>query len=345
MQREEQGVAVIDAGRIGAMRARLAANHLRSCTPIAVVLLLVDAIAHAQGYPAKPIRWIVPFAPGGPSDLLARTVGQKLTDAWGQQVLIDNRAGANGVVGSELAAKSAPDGYTLLSGTSGTHGINASLYAKLPYDTVGDFAPITRVGQVPFALVAHPSLPARTVNELIRLARLQPGRISYASGGSPSQLAAELFKSMARVDLLHVPYKGAAVAITDVIGGQVSITFGGVALAAPQVKEGRLRALAVTGSRRSSVLPEVPTVAESGVPGYEVSTWYGAFAPGGTPHAIVARINAEIVRIMQLPEVRERLLSQAFEPLADTPERFAALVRAEIVKWARVVKESGARAD
>jgi tripartite-type tricarboxylate transporter receptor subunit TctC len=299
----------------------------------------------AQNYPNKPIRWVVPFAPGGPSDLLVRTIGQKLTAAWGQPVVADNRSGANGAVGSELVAKSAPDGYTLLIGSNGTHGINASLYAKLPYDTINDFAPITRVGQVPFVLVAHPSLPARTVGELIRLARLKPGQISYASGGSPSHLAGELFKSMARVDLLHVPYKGASLAITDVIGGQVSLTFGGIALAAQQINAGRLRALAVTGMRRSPVMPEVPTVAESGVPGYEVSTWYGVFAPGATPRVIVERINAEIVKVMELPDVRERLLGQAFEPLADTPQQFAALVRAEIVKWAKVVKESGARAD
>lgn len=298
-----------------------------------------------QSYPSKPVRWIVPFAAGGPSDLLVRLIGQKLTDAWGQPVLADNRGGANGVVGSELAAKSAPDGYTILLGTNGTHGINASLFAKLPYDTISDFAPITRIGQVPFLLVAHPSLPARTVPELIKLARLKPGQISYASGGSASQLAAELFKSMARVDMLHVPYKGASVAITDVIGGQVSITFGGVALALPQVKAGRLRALAVTGSGRSAVVPDVPTVGESGVPGYEVSTWYGVFAPSATPRAIVERINAEIVKSVQTPDVKERLRSQAFEPLADTPEQFAALVRTEIVKWAKVVKESGARVE
>jgi tripartite-type tricarboxylate transporter receptor subunit TctC len=288
---------------------------------------------------------IVPFAPGGASDLLARTVGQKLTAAWGQQVIVDNRGGANGAVGCELAAKSAPDGYTLLIGSNGTHGINASLYAKLPYDTVADFAPITRIAQVPFLLVAHPSLPVRSVGDLVRLAQARPGQISYASGGSPSLLAAELFRKMAHVDLLHVPYKGASAAIADVIGGQVSLTFGGVALAVPQVQAGRLRALAVTGSRRSAVVPDVPTVIESGVPGYEVSTWYGLFAPGATPRDVVAKINSEIVRIAQMPDVRERLLGQAFEPLTDTPARFTALVRAEIVKWGVIVQESGARAD
>ncbi|MBI2296922.1 MAG: tripartite tricarboxylate transporter substrate binding protein [Betaproteobacteria bacterium] len=315
------------------------------------VLALACALAGgalAQGtgaFPGRPVRLIVPFAPGGPSDLLARTIGQKLTETWGQQVLVDNRPGANGVLGTELAAKSPPDGRTLLLGTSGTHGINASLFPKLPYDTVNDFAPVTRLAQVPFVLVAHPSLPVRSVKELMQLARARPGEISCASGGSPSQLAAELFKSMARVDLLVVPYKGAAPAITDVIAGQVSLTFGGMALAMPQVKAGRLRALAVTGARRSPALPEAPTVAEAGVPGYEVTTWYGVLAPGGTPPQLVERINGAIVKVLQSPDVRERLLGQAFEPLADMPEQFAALIRSEVAKWAKVVKDAGVRVD
>lgn len=299
----------------------------------------------AQPYPSKPIRIVVPFAPGGPSDILARTVGQKLTESWGQPVIADNRGGANGSVGAELVAKSAPDGYTLLLGTSGTHGINASLYAKPAYDAVNDFAPLTRIGQVPFLLVAHPSLPVRSARDLVALARSRPGQLSYASGGSASLLAAELFRSMAQIKLLNVPYKGAAAAITDVIGGQVPLTFSGVALALPHVQSGRLRALGVTGRGRSPLLPEVPAITESGVPGYEVSTWYGLFAPAATPRALVERLNAELVRILRLPDVRERLASLAFEPLADTPAEFTAVVRAEVVKWATVVKESGARPD
>ncbi len=313
-----------------------------------VVTVLMIALAMpcvAQTYPAKAVRIIVPFAPGGPSDLLARMYGQKLSAAWGQPVLIDNRGGANGVLGTEAAAKSAPDGYTLSVGSNGTHGINASLFAKLPYDTVKDFAPVTRLAQVPFIAVAHPSLPARNIGELLRLAHSRPGQITCSSGGSPSQLAAELFKRMAGVNLLVVPYKGAALAVTDVVAGQISMTFAGVALAVPQVRAGRLRALGVTGAARSPVASDIPTIREAGVAGFEVTTWYGLFAPAGTPAAIVERINHDVIKASELADVRERLLAQAFEPLADTPAAFDQLIRAEISKWARVVTASGARAE
>lgn len=312
---------------------------------IASATIVTTTPSLAQSYPAKPVRIIVPFAPGGPSDLLARTFGQKLSAAWGQPVVVDNRGGASGVLGTEAAAKSAPDGYTLLVGSNGTHGINASLYPRLPYDTVKDFAPITRLAQVPFIVVAHPSVPATNVRELVRLARARPSQVSCSTGGSPSQLAAELFRSMSGIRLLVVPYKGAALAIGDVIGGQVSMTFAGVALALPQVQAGRLRALGVTGPSRSAVAPDVPTVSEAGVPGFEVTTWYGLFAPAGTPAAVVERLNGDVIKAGQLADVRERLLTQAFEPLADTPAAFDQLIRAEISKWARVVKESGARVE
>jgi tripartite-type tricarboxylate transporter receptor subunit TctC len=308
----------------------------------AIALMPLATLAQ---YPVKPIRIIVPFGPGGPSDILARTVGQKLTEAWGQQVLIDNRPGANGIVGSELVAKSAPDGYTLVMGTNGTHGINASLYAKLPYDTLKDFAPVTRVGQAPYVLVAHPSLPVRTVKELVRLARTKPGEITFASGGSPSQLAAELFKRTARIDVVVVPYKGNAPAVTAVVSGEVSLVFGGIAQSAPLVKGGRLRALGVASLQRSPVMPEVPTIAESGLPGFVAGAWYGLLAPAGTPRAVVERINGEILRILRLPDVQQRLRAEAYELPADTPDEFAALIRAEIAKWASVVKEAGLRPD
>jgi tripartite-type tricarboxylate transporter receptor subunit TctC len=311
---------------------------------VAATAALFTLPAMAQ-YPIKPIRIIVPFGAGGPSDLLARMTGQKLTEAWGQQVLIDNRPGANGVLGSELAAKSAPDGYTLLMGTNGTHGMNASLYPKLPYDTIKDFAPITRIGLAPFVLVAHPSLPARSVKELIQLARARPGEITAASGGSPSQLAAELFKRTARIDVVVVPYKGNAPAVSAVISGEVSLVFGGIAQSAPQVKAGRLRALGVASQHRSPVMPEVPTVSESGLPGFEASAWYGLLAPGATPRAIVERINVEVVRIVQSAEVAKRLRGEAFELPLDTPDQFAAVIRTEIAKWANVVKEAGIRAN
>ena len=315
--------------------------HLCAFLPACVLAIC----AGAQPYPARPIRIIVPFGPGGPSDLLARTVGQKMTESWGQQVLIDNRPGANGIVGSELTAKSAPDGYTLVMATNGTHGINASLFPRLPYDTIEDFAPITRLGQAPYLLVAHPSLPVRSAKELIQFARGRPGTITFAAGGSPSQLAAELFKRTAKIDLVVVPYKGNAPAVTAVMSGEVTLVFGGIAQSVPQVRAGRLRALGVASLKRSPVLAEAPTISESGLPGFEAGAWYGLLAPGATPRAIVERLNGEVVRILRLPDVQQRLQAEAFELPADTPEQFAAVIRAELVKWAPIVKESGVKPE
>ena len=304
---------------------------------------------HAQqsnpGYPAKPIRVIVPFGPGGPSDFLVRNLGQKITESWGQQLLIDNRTGANGVVGTELLARSAPDGYTLGLATNGTHGINASLFAKLPYDTVKDFAPVTRIGLAPYVLVAHPSLPARSVKDVVALARARPGEITWSCGGSPSQLAAELFKKSAGINVIVVPYKGNAPAVTAAISGEVSLSFGNVAQSVPQVKAGRLRALGVGSLQRSTVMPEVPTVAESGLPGFEAGAWYGVLAPAATPRAIIERLNGELVRILRLPDVQQRLRNEAYDVIADTPDQFAAAIRAEIAKWAPIVKQAGLRAE
>jgi tripartite-type tricarboxylate transporter receptor subunit TctC len=308
-------------------------------------LLLGNACAVAQAFPAKPIRVIIPFGPGGPSDFLARTVGQKLTEALGQQLLIDNRGGANGIVGSELAAKAPPDGYTLVLATNGTHGINASLFPKLPYDTVRDFAPITRLGHAPYLLVAHPSLPVRSVKELIALAKARPGEMAWSAGGSPSQLGAELFKRTAKINVVVVPYKGNAPAVTAVISGEVQLVFGGIAQSAPQVKAGRLRALGVASRQRSPVVPEVPTVHESGLPNFEAGAWYGLLAPGGTPRPIIDRLHTEIVRVLRLPEIQQRLRGEAFEIPADTPDQFAAVIRAELAKWAPIVRESGVRPD
>jgi tripartite-type tricarboxylate transporter receptor subunit TctC len=312
---------------------------------VAACIAFIAGAAAAQTYPSRPIRIIVPLAPGGPSDLLARTVGQKLTEAWGQQVIVESRAGANGVVGSEFVARSAPDGYTLIMGTSGTHGINASLYPRLSYDAIRDFAPIARIGYAPYLLVSHPSLPVRTVKDLVQLAGARPGQITWASGGSVSQLAADLFKSMAKINVIVVPYKGNSLAIAATIAGETSLIFGGIAQAVPQVKGGRLRALAVSGTTRSAVVPEVPTVNESGLPGYDSGSWYGLLAPAGTPRAIVERLNAEVIRILALPEVRSRLAAEAFDVPADTPDQFAAVIRAEVAKWAKVVKETGAQAN
>lgn len=307
----------------------------------AMAVAIGAASVTAQIYPTKPVRIVVPFGPGGPSDLLARVFGQKLAEAWGQQFIVENRGGANGMVGAEIVAKSPPDGYTLVLGTNGTHGMNSSLFAKVPYDPVRDFAPITRLALQYFLLVSHPSLPARSVQELIQLARARPGQIAWAYGGAPTQLGAELFKKEAKVNVLVVPYKGNAPAVTSVVSGEAQVVFGGIAQAGPLVKAGRLRALGVAGAQRSQVLPEVPTIAESGLPGFEVSAWYGLLAPAGTPRVIVERLNAEMMRVLKLPEVQQRLRSEAFETPSDTPEGMATVIRAELGKWASVVKEAG----
>ena len=294
----------------------------------------------------KPaLRIVVPLAPGGPSDLVARIVGQKMSEAWGQQVIVDNRTGANGIVGSEIVARSAPDGYTLLMGTTGTHGINASLYPKLPYDTVRDFSPIARVGVSNYVLVAHPALPVSNVQELVRLARLKPGEITWSSGGSVSQLAAELFKRMAQINVVIVPYKGNALAVAATLSGEVSLIFGGIAQSMPMIKAGKLRALGMSGVQRSPLMPDVPTIAQSGVAGFEAGSWYGLLAPAATPRVIVERLNREVQRILHLSDVRDRLKKEAFDIPNDTPERFATYISGDVIKWARVVKESGIKPE
>jgi tripartite-type tricarboxylate transporter receptor subunit TctC len=320
--------------------------HAMKAGAVALCCCVIGS-AFAQGsapqYPVRPIRIVVPLAAGGPSDLLARLIGQKMTEAWGQQVIVDNRPGANGIVGSDIVAKSPPDGYTLVMGTNGTHGINASLYQKMPYDTLRDFAPIARTGIASYVLVAHPSLPVRSVKELIALAKARPGELTWASGGSPSQLSAELFKRTANIDVVVVPYKGNALAVGAVTGGQVYLVWGGIAQAAPLIRAGMLRPLAVGSNRRSPVLPDVPSMEESGLPGFRAGAWYGLLAPAGTPRAIVDRLNAEVVRILKLPDVRERLAKEAFELPYETPDEFAAIIRGEVEKWAKVVKEANLR--
>lgn len=319
--------------------------QLRDFLGVFALLLLCTAPSGAQQYPTKPLRVIVPFAPGGPSDFLIRNIGQKLTEAWGQQVIVDHRTGANGVVGAELTARAAPDGYTLGMATNGTHGINASLFGKLPFDTVKDFAPVTRFGFAPYLLIAHPSLPARGVKGLIALARSRPGEITWSFGGSPSQLAAELFKSTAGINIIVVPYKGNSLAVTAVLSGEVSLTFGNIAQSVPQVKAGRVRALAVASLKRSTVMSEVPTVAEAGFPGFEGGAWYGLLAPAATPRAVIDRLNGEILRILKLPDIQQRLRNEAYDIYGDTPEQFAAAIRAEVAKWAPIVKQAGLRLE
>jgi tripartite-type tricarboxylate transporter receptor subunit TctC len=301
----------------------------------------------AQPWPSKPIKYIVPFAPGGTTDLLGRTLSEKLGVALGEPVVVENKPGAGGGVGADFTAKSAPDGYTIMGGTISTHAINASLYSNLPYDPVRDFVAITLIARLPNMLVINPSIPARNVSELIALMKANPGKYTFASSGNGTSqhLSGELFKSMAGVDMQHIPYKGSPPALQDVVGGQVSMTFDNITTALPLAKAGKLRALAVTTATRSSAAPDVPTLAESGLPGFEVASWQGVFAPAATPPEIVRRLNTEIVKIINMPDVREKLTSLGAEPVGDTPEQFSAYVKAEVVKWSDVVKRSGAKID
>jgi tripartite-type tricarboxylate transporter receptor subunit TctC len=312
-----------------------------------VVLSTIAVLANAQAWPAKPIKWIVPFAPGGTTDILARTVGEKLALALGQPVVVENKPGAGGGVGAEFTAKAAPDGYTIMGGTISTHAINASLYNKLPYDPVKDFVAITLIARVPNMLVVNPAIPASNVKELIALLKANPNKYSFASSGNGTSqhLSGELFKTMAGVEMQHIPYKGSPPALQDVVGGQVTMTFDNITTALPLAKAGKLRALAVTTATRSAAAPDVPTLAESGLPGFEVGSWQGVFAPAGTPPEIVRRLNAEIVKILNLPDVREKLTGLGAEPVGNSSEEFSAMVKAEVVKWADVVKKSGAKVD
>ncbi len=311
------------------------------------LLLLTAVNAVAQKYPDRPIRLVVPFPPGGGSDITGRTIAQKLGEALGTQIIVDNRGGAGGNIGTDIVAKAVPDGYTLVMALSGPFSINGSLMGKLPFDPLKDFALITLAGATPNLLVAHPSVQAHTVKELIVLAKASPGRINFASSGlgTPAQLAGELFNTMAGVKLVHVPYKGAAPALTDLLAGQVQLMFSTMPPALPQVKAGKLKAIAVTSAKRSLTMPELPTIAEAALPGFEAITWYGMAAPAGTPKAIVTRLNSEVVKLLHMPEVKERLLATGTEASGTTPEEFATYIKSEIVKWAKVIKESGARAE
>ncbi|MEO7133302.1 MAG: tripartite tricarboxylate transporter substrate binding protein [Vicinamibacterales bacterium] len=303
--------------------------------------------AIAQNYPNKPVRLVVPFPAGGTTDLLARAMAQKLSDALGQQFVVDNRPGAGGNIGADIVAKSPPDGYTLLMGTVGTHAINPGLYAKMPYDHVKDFAPVVLVAGVPNVLVVNPGLPVKTVAELIKAAKDQPGSINFASSGNGTSihLSGELFKAMTGVQMAHVPYKGSAPALTDLIGGQVQIMFDNLPSALPQIKAGKLRAVAVTSTKRAPALPDLPTIAESGIPGFEASSWFGILAPAGTSRDIVQRINAEANKALQAAEMKDKLLAQGAEAAGNSPEYFADYIRSETTKWAKVVKDSGAKVD
>ena len=316
----------------------------------AVVLgagLLGGTSALAQAYPTKPVTIIVPFAAGGTTDILARIIGQALTAELGQSVVVDNRAGAGGNIGGQAAAKATPDGHTLFMGTVGTHAINASLYKKMPFDPVKDFAPLTRVANVPNLLVANPAQPYKSVKDLIAYAKANPGKVNFGSSGNGSSihLSGELFKSQAKVDMQHVPYKGSAPAVTDLLGNQIGIMFDNMPSAIQHVRSGKLVPLAVTTAKRSPELPNVPTIAEAGVPGYEATSWFGMFAPAGTPAPVLAKLNAAIVKVLAQPDVKKKINEQGAEVYSETPEQFAAFIQAESVKWGKVVKESGASLD
>jgi tripartite-type tricarboxylate transporter receptor subunit TctC len=304
-------------------------------------------VAAQDKWPSKPITYIVPFPAGGTTDTLARIIGQKLSVAVGQPVVVDNKPGAGGNIGSDFVARAKPDGYTILGGTISSHAINVSLYPKLPYDPVKSFVPITMIGTNPLVLIVPPNSSAKTVKDLIAQAKAKPGSVTFASAGSGTSqhLAVEMFKSLAGVDVVHVPYKGSGPAIQDVMGGQVDAMFDTTVVAAPQIKGGKVRALGVTSAKRVKGWDNIPTIAESGVPGYEIVSWQGIFAPAGTPPEIVKRLNTEIVKILNMPDVRERMEALGVDPVANTPEEFAAFQKAEIAKWAKVIKEGNVKVE
>jgi tripartite-type tricarboxylate transporter receptor subunit TctC len=320
----------------------------------AAVLLALAGGAFAQptakgppsDYPARPIRLIVPFPPGGGTDITARTIAQKLTERWGQQVVVDNRPGANGTIGVDITAKSAPDGHTLTM-ISSSHAVNASLYAKLPYDLVKDLAPVTQATSQPYSLVVNPSVPAKSVKELIALAKAKPGILNYGSSGTGglSHLSGALLASLAGINMVHIPYKGGAPALTDVIAGQIQMLFGTLLLTNPHVKAGKLRVLAVTTAKRTPAAPELPRMMEAGVAGYEVAQWYGVLAPAKVPPAIIGKLSKEIARSLHEPDVKPRLAADGSDAVGSTPEQFGAHVRSEVAKWAKIVQQIGLKAD
>jgi len=310
--------------------------------------MALSAMSHvaAQTYPSRAVRMVVPFPAGGPADAAARLAALQLSDAWHQQIVVDNRAGASGIIGTELVARAASDGYTLIC-ISSSFTINASLFQKLPYDSFKDFTAIAPLAYGPGILVVHPSLPVRTVKDLVALAKAKPGSVNYASSGSGSagHLAGELFKRVAHIDMMHIPYKGAAPALTDVVAGQAQLYFTSPISATPFVKGGRLRMVAVTSLKRSPSLPDIPTVAESGYPDFDVVSWWGILTPAGVPKEIIAKLHTEIVKVLALPEIKTKFADQGADVASDTPEHFAAYIKTEIAKWAKLIKELGVKSE
>lgn len=320
----------------------------QTCARMLGCVLAIAALpAAAQEYPTRPLRFIAPNLPGGPTDILARLLGQKLSETMGQPVVVENRAGAGGNIGTEIAAKAPPDGYTLITGNNATFGANVSLYKRLGFDPIKDFAPVIFVATQPNILVVHPSLPAKNVRELIALAKARPGQLNYSGSGvgAAAHMAAELFKTMTDTNIVHISYKSAAPALADLISGQTQLMFATALSVTPHIKSGRVRALAVTSAQRSRLYSDLPTIAEAGVPGFEASTWHGVLVTGGTPAPIVERLNTELNRILQMPDVRERLGSLGAEIVGGTSKEFADHIRREIPKWAKVVKAAGASLD
>jgi tripartite-type tricarboxylate transporter receptor subunit TctC len=324
----------------------MTATHRAVAAALLAAAAALPALAQTEVYPNKPLRMIVPFPPGGSTDLVARVVGQKMSESWGQQVVIDNRPGANGMIGGELVARAAPDGYSMILGTIGPFAINASLY-RMPYDIAKDFSPVTYTANIGNVLVVNPAVPAKSVKELVALAQAKPGTLTFGSsgtGGAP-HMAGELFKSLAKVSTVHVPYKGGGPAMADLVGGQISMSFASMPSAVPFIRGGKLRPLGVSAARRSPALSDVPTIAEAGVPGFEVRDWQGMFTTAKVSPAVVSKLNAEIVRILAQPDVVERLTAAGVEIQTSTPQEFGQFVQAEVAKWARVVKESNIRVE
>jgi tripartite-type tricarboxylate transporter receptor subunit TctC len=319
---------------------------------VGLAAFLAAGMAHAQqnpaaGYPAKPIKMVMPFPAGGPTDILGRLLGQKLTEAWGQNVVIDNRPGGGGMIGAGVAAKSPPDGYTIFLGGITTLVISTFLQKNMPYDPIRDFQPVTQATIQPILLMVHPSLPVRSVKEFVALARARPGEVNYASSGpgGSGHLAGELFRSITGVNIVHVPYRGAPPALTDLMSGQVQVMFGTMLASVPQIRIGRIRAVAITGPKRSIALPEVPTFAEAGMANYDASSWNGILVPTATPRAIIDKLNAELVKILRNPRVLDRLVNDGPVPVGNTPEEFAAVIRSEQAKWGKVIREANIRIE
>ncbi len=320
---------------------------MRITASLIAVTFLSAATAQSQTYPSRPIRFVIPFAPAGANDIIGRMVGMKLGEVLGQQMIMDNRGGAGGSIGVDIVARAPADGYTLLLGNIATLAVNPTLYPKLPYDPVKDLQPISLAARSPQILVVHPSVPAKSVKELIALARSQTGKLVYGSGGNGSgaHLTAEYFKLLTKTDLVHVPYKGLGPAYIDLLSGQVPIVFGGVTGVAPHIRSARVRPLGVTGAQRVSAFPDIPTIAEAGVKGYDVTLWYGVLAPAGTPPAVVTRLHAAMTTALQDPDLRKRLVNDGADPALTKPDEFRAFIKSEIERWAPIIRASGAKPD